>query len=54
MGIYVLIIVCFYTLGGLGMMLKGIRDDEPNEMLFGFIKSILGIIAIVFQSTLIS
>lgn len=51
MTIYVLIIVCLYTLiMGIIKLIQSIRDEDSNEFLAGLLHLILGIIAIVFQS----
>ena len=51
MGIFVLIICCFYTISGFGKLLTGI--DEGEKAVGGFIMTVLGILAIIFQSILL-
>lgn len=50
MTIYVLIILCLYTLIGVIKLIKSIRAEDSNDFIAGLIHLILGIIAIVFQS----
>jgi len=47
MKIYVLIVVCLYTLKGLGNFIKSVNN---NEFIASFLSIAVGIIAIVFQS----
>lgn len=49
MNIFILIILCFYTIGGMFKAINGVNEDEPLIALGGIIKLILGIIAIVFH-----
>ena len=53
MGIFVLIICCFYTISGFGKLLTGIDSDEGEKAVGGFIMTVLGILAIIFQSILL-
>lgn len=50
MKIFVLIILCFYTLRGLFQIINGFAEDDGNDIIAGIVSLISGIIAIVFQS----
>jgi len=54
MNIYILIILCFYTLTGIFKTVKGAVTDEPDLAFAGAIVMILGIIAIIFQSIILN
>lgn len=51
MNIYILIILCLYTITGVYKTINGIAESDPNQNIAGLIILILGIIAIIFQST---
>lgn len=46
MAVYVLIVLCLYTLIGV----KKIVSSNPKEIPEGFVKIVVGTLAIVFQS----
>jgi hypothetical protein len=50
MKIYVLIILCIFTLKGLFKIIKSLIEEDGNLFIASLITLILGIIAIVFQS----
>jgi hypothetical protein len=53
MGIFVLIICCFYTLSGLKKLLIGFDSDEGEKVGSGLLMILLGTLAIIFQSILL-
>jgi len=50
MKIYVLIVVCLYTLKGLSNFIKSVNNGNNNEFIASLLSIAIGIIAIVFQS----
>jgi len=50
MKIYVLIILCFYTIRGLFQLNRADNEDDNDLFIASLITIITGIIAIVFQS----
>jgi len=50
MKIYVLIVVCLYTLKGLGKLVKSVQEEDNNDFIASLLSIAVGIIAIVFQS----
>lgn len=50
MGIFILIICCFYTLSGLNDITDGVDKDASEYKIVGVLKLVLGILAIIFQS----
>jgi hypothetical protein len=53
MGIFILIICCFYTLSGLKKLFIGLDSDEGEKVGAGLIITLLGTLAIIFQSILL-
>lgn len=53
MEIYVLIILCLYTLQALIYTIQGYAKNETDAAFAGFFKLTAGIIAIIFQSILL-
>ena len=50
MKIYVLIIVCFYTIIGLVKLIKSTIEEDGELAIASIINNVLGTLAIIFQS----
>ncbi len=50
MKIYVLIVVCLYTLKGLSKLIESVIDKDDNDFIASLLSIAIGIIAIVFES----
>jgi hypothetical protein len=50
MKIYVLIIVCLYTIIGFVKLVKAIMEDNGELAIAAIINIVLGVLAIIFQS----
>ena len=50
MAIYVLIILCIFTILGLLTLIIGISENDGGDTLSGILIFALGVIAIIFQS----
>ena len=50
MKIYVLIIVCIYTLDGLFRLAESVKEQDKTKFVESLIAIVIGILAIVFQS----
>lgn len=50
MQVFILIIVCFYTIMGIVKLAQSINEEDANKLLASIIIMILGTLAIIFQS----